>query len=160
MTEKVQKTAQEWQAELTPEQYRVLREHGTEPAFTGEYYATKEPGVYLCAGCGAELFHSDTKYDSGTGWPSFYAPADGEAVETDRDWNCSFLAPRCTVPRAAGISDMSSGTGRTRPACVTASTRRRCSSSAGNQSPSDGDGDVRRRVLHLEAGPRVRATQR
>jgi peptide-methionine (R)-S-oxide reductase len=95
MTEKVEKTEQEWRAELTPEQYRILREHATEPAFTGEYYATKEPGVYLCAGCGARLFGSDTKYDSGTGWPSFYAPADGEAVETERDW--SLLVPRTEV---------------------------------------------------------------
>jgi len=95
MTEKVEKTEQEWRAELTPEQYRILREHATEPAFTGEYYATKEPGVYLCAGCGAKLFGSDTKYDSGTGWPSFSAPADGEAVETERDW--SLLVPRTEV---------------------------------------------------------------
>ena len=95
MTEKVEKTEQEWRAELTPEQYRILREHATEPAFTGEYYATKEPGVYLCAGCGARLFGSDTKYDSGTGWPSFYEPADGEAVETERDW--SLLVPRTEV---------------------------------------------------------------
>ena len=95
MTEKVEKTEQEWRAELTPEQYRILREHATEPAFTGEYYATKEPGVYLCAGCGAKLFGSDTKYDSGTGWPSFYEPADGEAVETERDW--SLLVPRTEV---------------------------------------------------------------
>ena len=95
MTNKVEKTEQEWRAELTPEQYRILREHATEPAFTGEYYATKEPGVYLCAGCGAKLFGSDTKYDSGTGWPSFYEPADGEAVETERDW--SLLVPRTEV---------------------------------------------------------------
>ena len=74
MAEKVQKTEQEWQAELTPEQYRVLREKGTERAFTGEYYATKEPGTYRCAGCGAELFSSETKYESGTGWPSFWEP--------------------------------------------------------------------------------------
>jgi peptide-methionine (R)-S-oxide reductase len=95
MAEKVQKNEQEWRQELTPEQYRVLREKGTERAFTGAYHATKEPGTYRCAGCGAELFRSDTKFESGTGWPSFYEPASGEAVETERDW--SLLAPRTEV---------------------------------------------------------------
>jgi peptide-methionine (R)-S-oxide reductase len=95
MTEKMQKTDAEWRAELTPEQYRVLREKGTERAFTGDYYATKEPGTYRCAGCGAELFRSDTKYESGTGWPSFYEPAEQDAVETERDW--SLLLPRTEV---------------------------------------------------------------
>ena len=95
MTEKVQKTDQEWQAALTPEQYRVLREKGTERAFTGEYYATKEPGRYRCAGCGAELFSSETKYESGTGWPSFWEPASEDAVETERDWG--LVMPRTEV---------------------------------------------------------------
>jgi peptide-methionine (R)-S-oxide reductase len=99
MTEKIVKTEQEWQAELTPEQYRVLREHGTERAFTGAYHDAKEPGVYRCAGCGAELFHSSTKYESGTGWPSFYEPVHAEAVETERDW--SLLMPRTEVHCAA-----------------------------------------------------------
>src|SRR6266508_4404292 len=72
---KVQKTEEQWQAELTPEQYRVLREKGTEAPFSGEYDHTFEPGTYRCAGCGAELFRSETKYDSGCGWPAFYAPA-------------------------------------------------------------------------------------
>ena len=85
MAEKIQKTAQEWQAELTPEAYRVLREHGTERAFTGAYHDTKDSGVYRCAGCGAELFVSDTKYESGTGWPSFYEPASEHAVATEED---------------------------------------------------------------------------
>src|ERR671915_1144258 len=93
--EKVRKTEQEWRRELTPEQYRVLREKGTERAFTGEYHDAKEPGVYRCAGCGAELFASDTKFDSGTGWPSFFQPANEEAVETERDW--SLLMPRTEV---------------------------------------------------------------
>ena len=95
MAEKVQKTETEWRAELTPEQYRVLREKGTERAFTGAYHATKEPGTYRCAGCGSELFRSDTKFESGTGWPSFYDPADAAAVETERDW--SLLMPRTEV---------------------------------------------------------------
>jgi peptide-methionine (R)-S-oxide reductase len=95
MTERVQKTDAEWRAELTPEQYRVLREKGTERAFTGAHHATKEPGTYRCAGCGAEVFRSDTKFESGTGWPSFYEPADADAVETERDW--SLLMPRTEV---------------------------------------------------------------
>jgi peptide-methionine (R)-S-oxide reductase len=85
MSEKVEKTDQEWKAELTPEQYRVLRERGTERAFTGRYHATKEPGTYRCAGCGAELFSAETKYESGTGWPSFWEPAKDGAVETERE---------------------------------------------------------------------------
>ena len=82
---KIQKTEEQWRAELTPEQYRVLREKGTERPFTGEYDHTFEPGTYKCAGCGAELFASDAKYDSGCGWPAFSAPADGEAVEEETD---------------------------------------------------------------------------
>jgi peptide-methionine (R)-S-oxide reductase len=93
--EKVKKTEEEWRRELTPEQYRVLREKGTERAFTGEYHDEKAPGTYRCAGCGAELFASDTKFDSGTGWPSFFQPANAEAVETERDW--SLLVPRTEV---------------------------------------------------------------
>jgi peptide-methionine (R)-S-oxide reductase len=82
---KIQKSDAEWRAELTPEQYRVLREKGTERPFTGEYDHTFDDGVYRCAGCGAELFVSDAKYESGSGWPSFYQPASGEAVETEAD---------------------------------------------------------------------------
>ena len=93
--EQVKKTDEEWRRELTPEQYRVLREKGTERAFTGTYHNAKEPGMYRCAGCGAELFSSDTKFDSGTGWPSFFEPAKESAVETDRDW--SLLVPRTEV---------------------------------------------------------------
>ena len=95
MAEKVQKTDQEWQAELTPEQYRVLREKGTERAFTGEYHATKEPGLYRCAGCGTELFSSETKYESGTGWPSFWTAMSDSVEETERDWG--LLMPRTEV---------------------------------------------------------------
>jgi peptide-methionine (R)-S-oxide reductase len=85
MTNKVQKTESEWQAELTPAQYHVLREKGTEQAFTGEYAHTKEPGEYHCAGCGKLLFRSDEKFESGSGWPSFWAPAETDAVDTEID---------------------------------------------------------------------------
>jgi peptide-methionine (R)-S-oxide reductase len=85
MEPKVQRTEEEWRRELTPEQYRVLREKGTERAFTGTYHATKDRGMYRCAACGAELFSSETKFDSGTGWPSFYEPAGSDAVDTEDD---------------------------------------------------------------------------
>jgi peptide-methionine (R)-S-oxide reductase len=85
MSEKIQKTDEEWRAELAPEQYQILRQKGTERAFSGEYYNTKTPGVYLCAACGQELFTSNTKYDSGSGWPSFYQPVDGARVEEETD---------------------------------------------------------------------------
>jgi peptide-methionine (R)-S-oxide reductase len=81
----IEKTDAEWRAELTPEQYHVLREKGTERPFSGEYDHTFEPGTYTCAGCGAELFASDAKYDSGCGWPAFSAPANAEAVEQETD---------------------------------------------------------------------------
>jgi len=84
-TDKVRKSEEEWRRELTPEQYHILREKGTERAFTGEYAHTKTPGVYRCAACGQELFDSDTKYDSGSGWPSFYQPTDPEKVELHDD---------------------------------------------------------------------------
>ena len=91
MTEKVRKTEEEWRRELTPEQYRVAREKGTERAFTGEYWDTKEEGVYRCVGCGAPLFDSETKFDSGTGWPSFYAPLAERNVETEEDRSLFFM---------------------------------------------------------------------
>src|SRR5688572_4932263 len=78
---KMNKSEDEWRRELTPEQYRILREKGTERAFTGEYNGEKRHGVYRCAGCGAELFDATTKYDSGSGWPSFYQPVDPARVE-------------------------------------------------------------------------------
>jgi len=81
----VHKSDAEWRADLTPEQYEVLRRKGTERAFTGELHDHKGNGTYRCAGCGAELFSSRTKFDSGTGWPSFWAPADDEAVATEDD---------------------------------------------------------------------------
>jgi len=85
MASKVSKTDTEWRSELTPEQYEVTRQKGTERAFTGEHWDSKQEGVYHCVCCGQELFDSDTKYDSGTGWPSFYAPAADDSVETASD---------------------------------------------------------------------------
>ena len=85
MTDKVVKSEEEWRKELTPDQYHVLREAGTERAFTGAYWDNHEKGTYYCAACGAKLFCSNTKFDSGTGWPSFYAPTAESAVEKDTD---------------------------------------------------------------------------
>jgi peptide-methionine (R)-S-oxide reductase len=85
MAQKVRKSEEEWRRELTPEQYHVLREKGTERPFTGKYADTKEPGMYRCAGCGAEVFSSETKFESGTGWPSFYAPVGDDAVASEED---------------------------------------------------------------------------
>jgi peptide-methionine (R)-S-oxide reductase len=85
MTTKIAKPDAEWRAELTPEQYRVLRQKGTERAFTGEYWDEHQPGTYRCAGCGNPLFTSDTKFESGTGWPSFTQPAAPDAVATEED---------------------------------------------------------------------------
>ncbi|MGF1480094.1 MAG: peptide-methionine (R)-S-oxide reductase MsrB [Cyanophyceae cyanobacterium] len=85
MTAKVKKTDQEWQEQLTPEQYKVTRQKGTERAFTGKYHDSKEAGIYKCVCCGNELFNSDTKYDSGTGWPSFWAPIEKDRVEYAED---------------------------------------------------------------------------
>jgi peptide-methionine (R)-S-oxide reductase len=85
VVKKVSKTESEWQAELSHEQYRVLREKGTEAPFSGEYDVVFEPGTYHCAGCGAELFVSDAKYDSGCGWPAFYAPSHADAIDEETD---------------------------------------------------------------------------
>ena len=81
----VEKSEAEWQRELSPEQYQILRRKGTERAFTGRYWNHHDQGMYRCAGCGTELFSSETKYDSGSGWPSFTAPAEAENVATETD---------------------------------------------------------------------------
>ncbi|HTO88433.1 MAG TPA: peptide-methionine (R)-S-oxide reductase MsrB [Thermoanaerobaculia bacterium] len=81
----MEKTDADWRQTLTPEQYRVLREKGTERPFTGEYHETKQKGTYACAACGNPLFASETKFDSGTGWPSFWAPLNDDSVETRED---------------------------------------------------------------------------
>lgn len=85
MTDKVIKTEEQWRKELTPEQYRVLREKGTEMPFSGEYENTTTPGMYRCAACGQELFLSDTKFDSGCGWPSFFQPATEGKIDENLD---------------------------------------------------------------------------
>jgi peptide-methionine (R)-S-oxide reductase len=91
MTRKVEKTEAEWRAELTPEQYHVLREKGTERAFSGAYFDSKESGTYRCAGCKTPLFTSRTKFDSGTGWPSFFEPLAREAVAEEADASLGVL---------------------------------------------------------------------
>jgi peptide-methionine (R)-S-oxide reductase len=92
---KITKSEREWQEQLTPEQFRVARQHGTEQAFTGPYWDEKRQGLYSCVCCGAALFDSETKFDSGTGWPSFYAPESGAAVSEHQDR--SFLMRRTEV---------------------------------------------------------------
>ena len=101
-TEKLQKSEQEWREELTPEQYRVLREKGTEPAFTGAFWDEHADGVYRCAGCGAELFSSQTKFESGTGWPSFTEPMFGSAVELHEDSSFGMTRTEVTCARCGG----------------------------------------------------------
>ncbi len=98
MADEMPKTEAEWRVKLTPEQYHVLREGGTERAFTGSYWDSKKPGVYHCAGCGAELFSSDTKYESGSGWPSFYQPLDTNMIEEleDRSFGMVRTEIRCS----------------------------------------------------------------
>lgn len=85
MTKRVEKSDREWKNELTPAEYKIIREKGTEPPFTGEYCDTKDPGVYRCRACGTPLFSSETKYDSGSGWPSFSEPMVGENVREEGD---------------------------------------------------------------------------
>ena len=85
MGDKIQKTEEQWRAELSDEQFHVTRQHGTERPFTGEYNDCKDPGIYQCICCGHPLFDADHKFDSGTGWPSFFQPLNGDAVETQTD---------------------------------------------------------------------------
>jgi peptide-methionine (R)-S-oxide reductase len=95
-------TDEQWKSKLTPEQYAVLRNHGTEHPFTGEYVDMKDDGTYRCAGCGAELFSSDTKFDSGTGWPSFYEPAVAENVELHEDRSLGMARTEVRCKRCGG----------------------------------------------------------
>ena len=96
------RTEAEWRERLTSEQFEVLRNKGTERAFTGEYAFSKEDGVYRCAGCGAELFSSETKYESGTGWPSFWQPIDSDAVELHEDKSLFIRRTEVTCARCGG----------------------------------------------------------
>ena len=97
MADKITKTDEEWQKQLSPEQYHVTRKAGTEPAFTGKYWKTKSPGTYVCACCGEPLFSSETKFESGTGWPSFWQPVNPESVSehTDRSYGMVRVEARC-----------------------------------------------------------------
>jgi peptide-methionine (R)-S-oxide reductase len=101
-TPPLQKSDEEWKAQLDPEQYRVLRQHGTERAFTGKYWDHHEGGLYTCAGCGQELFRSDTKFDSGTGWPSFYKALRPEAVREIRDSSYGMVRVEVVCSRCGG----------------------------------------------------------
>jgi peptide-methionine (R)-S-oxide reductase len=85
MADKIEKSDADWQRHLTPEQFRIARKKGTERAFSGQYWDTKTPGTYVCVCCGQPLFASDTKFDSGSGWPSFYQPMEKDAVATEKD---------------------------------------------------------------------------
>ena len=102
MSNKVIKTEEEWKKVLTPEQYRVLRQKGTERAFTGEYWNTKGKGTYRCAGCGEVLFESDTKYDSDCGWPSFYAPATTNMIAEAADRSHSMVRTEVLCSKCGG----------------------------------------------------------
>ncbi|GGZ03120.1 peptide-methionine (R)-S-oxide reductase MsrB [Novosphingobium colocasiae] len=102
MTDKIHLTDAEWREKLSPEQYQVLRQAGTERAFTGKYESNKQEGTYLCAGCGAPLFSSDTKYNSGSGWPSYTAPVDGGAVDEHRDTSHGMVRVEVTCAKCDG----------------------------------------------------------
>ncbi len=102
MIEKATKTEDQWRDELSPDQYAVLRKQGTEPAFSGQYWRTKEDGTYRCAGCGTELFASDTKFDSGTGWPSFTDPVNTEHVELHEDRSHGMTRTEVTCANCGG----------------------------------------------------------
>jgi peptide-methionine (R)-S-oxide reductase len=102
MPEKLQKTDEEWRAELSPERFHILRQKGTEPPFTGPYTYSKADGTYRCGACGAELFSSDAKFDSGTGWPSFFEPAVADAVELHSDHSHGMVRTEVTCARCGG----------------------------------------------------------
>ncbi|MEE4452472.1 peptide-methionine (R)-S-oxide reductase MsrB [Novosphingobium resinovorum] len=102
MTDKIHLTDAEWREKLTPEQYHVLRQAGTERAFTGKYDGNKQEGTYFCAGCGAPLFESDDKFNSGCGWPSYTAPIDEAAIDEHRDTSHGMIRTEVTCARCEG----------------------------------------------------------
>ena len=102
MATKVEKTDQEWREQLTPEQYEVTRKAGTERPFTGPYWDEKRAGMYHCVGCGTELFSSDTKFESGSGWPSFYEPMNTENVELHEDRSHGMVRTEVVCKRCGG----------------------------------------------------------
>lgn len=99
MSGKVERTDEEWRTLLSPQEYHILHEKGTERAFTGHYWQTKEPGTYVCAACGNALFSAETKYESGSGWPSFYAPVDDAAIAVNVDHSHGMTRTEATCAR-------------------------------------------------------------
>ena len=120
MAEKLAKTESEWKQQLTPEQYHVTREAGTEPAFTGKYWKTKDAGTYHCVCCGEPLFDSSTKFDSGTGWPSFFKPVEEGKVEEHKDSSYGMVRTEARCASAAPISGMCLRMVRRPPGCAIA----------------------------------------
>lgn len=102
VTERIEKTEEEWKKELSPEQYRILREKGTERAFTGKYWDNHESGKYYCAACGLHLFDSDTKFESGCGWPSFFAPADKMVIAEQSDYSYGMIRKEVMCAKCGG----------------------------------------------------------
>src|SRR5688572_12329842 len=102
MAEKKKLSEAEWKSCLSPEQYEILRRKGTERAFTGKFWDSHEPAKYVCAGCGQELFDSDAKFDSGTGWPSFTAPVSADVVETEADNSLGMMRVEAKCSRCGG----------------------------------------------------------
>ena len=125
MTEKIRKTEAEWRKILTPQQYHVTRQKGTEPPGSGEYEDLEEPGIYVCVCCGQPLFSSETKFHSGSGWPSFFAPVDEKKVEIERDVSHGMMrARKCCAAAATRTSATFSPMARARPASAIASIPR------------------------------------
>ena len=118
--DRVELTDEEWRAKLSPERYAVLRQKGTEPAWSGELLHVEGSGMFTCAGCGAALFPSDTKFESGSGWPSFYRALDDGVIEEHVDRTFGMAGPRSPVPGAVATSATSSPTVRPRPGSATA----------------------------------------
>ena len=128
----MQKDDAEWRKQLSDIQYQVTRHAATERPFTGRYYDHSERGIYDCVCCGTPLFESDTKFDAGCGWPSYFKPINGEVIAEKTDRRTACCASRCNARTAARISATSSKTARRRPACVTASIRLRYNSNPSN----------------------------